>query len=251
MPERNSPEEIANIAKSRTLSDANKIQEGAAYVMDEGSDKPRLEFTKEQIEEAREEMEDALVTRKEAPKITPRIMMMRTLSNFQTRFDEDTIDSLDHKLSRYEGDADRISLAYVIAKNYAISEYRKKETEGRQQAKLAAGLILREEGLMHENKEREEFGAAKQEFWNTANKILKSKSRLQQGMQMMTLLYKEVFMGEKESNLPSAAPEQHRQLDVRRQHRHRARAYISNSDDASLLLKKVIWNPRYRKYATK
>lgn len=58
----------AGIQKERTLSDAEKIKNGANYVQDS-----RLEFEKEQVESARLEMEKELLVKKlkEAVKLTP------------------------------------------------------------------------------------------------------------------------------------------------------------------------------------
>lgn len=51
------PEEQARIQTERTLSDAEKIKSGVEYVSGGISKESRLEFTKEQVEEARQEME--------------------------------------------------------------------------------------------------------------------------------------------------------------------------------------------------
>ena len=56
-----SPKEIAKLAKARAQSDAKKISEGAEYAMDKGAKDPRLEFTKEQVENARREMRSSLI----------------------------------------------------------------------------------------------------------------------------------------------------------------------------------------------
>lgn len=53
---KHSLEEISKITQKRALSDAEKIKEGASYVFDEGAENPRLEFTKEQIDDARKEI---------------------------------------------------------------------------------------------------------------------------------------------------------------------------------------------------
>ena len=55
-----SPEDIAKTQTERTLSDAEKIKGGVKYVAGKEGDKPRLEFTEEQVEQAREEMESEL-----------------------------------------------------------------------------------------------------------------------------------------------------------------------------------------------
>jgi len=51
------PEEQSRIQAERTLSDAEKIKGGVEYISGVGSKEPRLEFIKEQVEEARGEME--------------------------------------------------------------------------------------------------------------------------------------------------------------------------------------------------
>jgi hypothetical protein len=51
------PEEQARIQTERKLSDAEKIKGGANYVSNPESKEPRIGFTKEQVEEAREEAE--------------------------------------------------------------------------------------------------------------------------------------------------------------------------------------------------
>ena len=67
-PERQFKSEVrqeteAELQKSRTLSDAEKIRDGATYVP--GEEGPRLEFTKEQVDGSRREMrgEDVSVRR--------------------------------------------------------------------------------------------------------------------------------------------------------------------------------------------
>ena len=65
------PEEQARIQTERTLSDAEKIKDGVEYIPDSGSKEPRLEFTKEQVEEAREEMETELRQRLVEPLYYP------------------------------------------------------------------------------------------------------------------------------------------------------------------------------------
>lgn len=74
--------ENAENVKNRILSDAEKItgkhyeadddffddpaRGGAKYVTDKGAQRPRLEFTEEQVKDAREDMETAERLRKEA-----------------------------------------------------------------------------------------------------------------------------------------------------------------------------------------
>ena len=55
-PSTPSPEEMAEIKKERTLSEAELLEGGAEYKVDEEG-KERLEVTDEQIEEAKEKME--------------------------------------------------------------------------------------------------------------------------------------------------------------------------------------------------
>lgn len=50
-------EDMAKIQANRTLIDAEKIKDGAKYVMDQESDKLRLEFTEEQVNQVRENKE--------------------------------------------------------------------------------------------------------------------------------------------------------------------------------------------------
>lgn len=52
------PEELA-AERARVLSDAEKINAGAKFVVDKGSRAPRLEVMPEQVEQARGEMEKA------------------------------------------------------------------------------------------------------------------------------------------------------------------------------------------------
>jgi len=58
-PKMLSPEEMAEIEKERTLSDAELLKEGAEYKFDESGQK-RFELTEEQVERARKEMEQEL-----------------------------------------------------------------------------------------------------------------------------------------------------------------------------------------------
>jgi hypothetical protein len=247
--EGNNLKDIAEVMATRTLSDAEKIKGGAHFVMDENADKPRLEFTEEQIEEAREEMGEYFEVQKEKERRkvsepTPREIMIKTLTNFQTVFDDSVLEVLEKKFQSYQNVRAPKALAYVIARNHAFDQFRKKEVDVKKQERVAANLLAEEQ----EKKERREFEVAKQEFWDTANEIIRNSTRLQRGKEMMALLYSWVFEGTRDVDFPRDTPEAYREYTLRAQYRHRAMVHLSNSNFASALLKKVIWNPQYRKY---
>lgn len=248
MSEKKSAAEVVKFTASRTLSDAEKIADGSTYEIAEGR-APHLVFTAKQLEEAREEMADYF----EAVR-TVRETIIRTLGNFAAEFSEQDVDRLEEKVKGVENVEDHRSLAYVVAKNWAISFHRKRQRqEDLRKAKSAeqADIMLKKE---IDKNEKDEFFNAKSEFWSVAEAVIDKSEALKKGKGrlMMEMFFAYFFEGvsdglKGEDEMSKKYPGIKR--DLRDQYRHRAKVYISNSSQASPLLKKVIWGAKYRRFA--
>lgn len=217
------------------MSDAEKIKEGAEYVLDEFSEQPRLEFTQEQVDAAREEMGHAL--EQKLSHRTPREVMIAALRNFQTEFDESMIEQLEEKLSKYQNIRDETALAYTIARSYAVNQFRARERIEREKQKeqtKVADRMLEEE---RKKREMEEFNIAKKEFWPTVEKMIAEHPQATKLREMMGVLFDFVFEGMHDDELAQKYAGTTR--NVRDKQRQRARIHLSNSEHTSPILKKT------------